>query len=165
MKGEQMRKSAILSVICCSLLVAGFGTLSADGPTDLRAVEGLGKRWENAWNRHDMEALSAVVGEDVDFITVGGRWLKTRTEFRKYHAQRHEVVFKQSTWTTTKTEVKFVRPDVAVAHVQWSLKGDRNDDATPREPRDGIFTWVVEKKSGDWLIVAAQNTNLTFTTR
>jgi hypothetical protein len=50
--------------------------------------------------------------------------------------------------------VEFVTPDLALVQVTWALKGDRNPDGTKREPRDGVFTWVVVKKDGDWLIRA-----------
>lgn len=33
------------------------------------------------------------------------------------------------------------------------------EDLTPRKPRRGILTMLVEKRSGDWLIVAAQNSD------
>ena len=42
----------------------------------------------------------------------------------------------------------------------WGLKGDKDPDGTPREPRAGLFTWLVVKDGRNWLIRAAQNTNL-----
>jgi len=44
-------------------------------------------------------------------------------------------------------------------HVSWGLKGDKDPDGSPRQPREGIFTWVAVKERGNWLIRAAQNTN------
>ena len=67
-------------------------------------------------------------------------------------------MLKESVLTTTNMEVKFIKPDVAVAHIEWGIKGVKDPDGTPRQPQQGIFTWVVEKRKGKWLILAAQNT-------
>jgi uncharacterized protein (TIGR02246 family) len=128
--------------------------------TDEQAIKQIAMDWHDAWNRHDMKSLTALVAEDVDFVNVGGKWLKGRKEFEEHHAQRHQMQFKESVWTTTDTHIRFLKPDVAVVHVNWSLRGDRDPDGTPRQPRRGVFTWVVEKREGKWLIVAAQNTNV-----
>ena len=128
--------------------------------SDKAAIKETATSFQEAWNRHDMQALSALVAEDVDFITVGGAWLKNRKEFEEHHARTHQVQFKESVLTIKESHIKFIRPDIATAHVEWSMKGDRDPDGTPRQPRQGIFTWVVEKQSGKWLIIAAHNTNL-----
>jgi phage FluMu gp28-like protein len=44
-----------------------------------------------------------------------------------------------------------------VARVFWSTTGDRVRHIKHGSPREGIFTWVVEKRDGRWLIVASQN--------
>jgi uncharacterized protein (TIGR02246 family) len=132
--------------------VAGELTLTA---------EALAQKWQSAWNRHDMDALAALTTEDVEFVNVGGRWLRGRADFREHHAELHQVTFAESTWTTRHVKVKLLRPEVAIAHIEWSLKGDRNRDGTAREPRDGIFTWVLVKSGERWLIAAAHNTNNT----
>jgi conserved hypothetical protein len=130
-------------------------------PRDQGAIKSIALKWQDSWNRHDMKALTALVAEDVDFITVAGRWRRTRKEFEEHHANaRHEMQYKESVWTTKSMNVKFIRPDVAVAHVEWGIKGDKDPDGTARQPRQGISTWVVQKRKGQWLIIATQNTNL-----
>ena len=42
------------------------------GQEDETAIRGLGSAWDEAWNKHDMNALDLLVTEDVDFIHVGG---------------------------------------------------------------------------------------------
>lgn len=147
------------------ILILAFGTLPAKAQkelsaTDQKAIEALSASWQDAWNRHDMKALANLVAENVDFITVGGRWLKSRDEFLKHHAERHEVVFKQSEWHNKDTHVKLIRPDLGVVHLEWAMKGDRDPDGTPRQARQGIFTWIVERKDKQWSIIEAQNTNI-----
>jgi uncharacterized protein (TIGR02246 family) len=133
--------------------------LISDDPTE--EVRGLGKKWESAWNRHDMAALAGLIAEKGDFVTVGGRWLKGREEFEDYHANYHKTRFRDTIWTTTDTHVRFVSEDLAIVHVLWQLGGEKDPEhGTPRQPRNGIFTWIVARTDGKWLIDAAQNTNI-----
>ncbi len=153
-------KSASILLIVLILIALPVAAQTKGNAKDQEAVKSIALKWQDAWNRHDMKALAALVAEDVDFITVGGTWQKNRKDFEEYHAQRHEMQFKESVWTTKNTEVKFIKPDIVVAHVEWSIKGDKDPDGTPRQPRQGIFTWVVEKRKRTWLIIASQNTNI-----
>ena len=150
----------LVIAMCSALAVAR----QKGSDSDRRAIEAIAARWQEAWNSHDMDALSALVAEDVDFVTVAGTWLKDRKAFKEHHADRHRMQFEESVWTTSKTHVEFVRKDIAVAHVEWGIRGDKDPDGTPRQPRQGIFTWVLERRKGGWAIIAAQNTNLRETT-
>ncbi len=107
-----------------------------------------------------MKALATLVAEDVDFITVSGTWLKGRKAFEEHHARLHAMQFKESVWATSDVQVKFLKPDVAIVHVSWGMRGDNDPDGTPRQPRRGIFTRVIAKEGGKWLIKASQNTNI-----
>jgi hypothetical protein len=54
---------------------------------------------------------------------------------------------------------RFIRPNLAVLHWTWSIKGDGEEDPKTHAPRRGIFTMLVEKRDNEWLIAVAQNTN------
>ena len=41
-------------------------------PEDEAAIRQLGAAWDEAWNRHNMNALANLVTPNVDFIHVGG---------------------------------------------------------------------------------------------
>jgi uncharacterized protein (TIGR02246 family) len=158
-----------------ALFLAIIGiTLGAGGPEFTRAdekedrakeeaaIKQLGKDWQDAWNKKDADALAAMLAKDVDFITVLGPkgWGKGQEGFREAHAAMFKSLFKESEFTTKEVHVKFLRPDLAFARVIWSTKGDRVRHVKHGEPREGIFTWVVEKKEGKWLIIASQNTEV-----
>lgn len=128
-------------------------------PGETAAIEKLEKAWCDAWNTHDMDALTHLLHPDVDFVTVGGSWLRGRKEFREHTALYHATSFKHSTFTVTSTSVKFLRPDLALTHVRWTLEGDFSPDGAPRKPRTGIFTQVLQKSGDAWLILASQNAN------
>jgi len=128
---------------------------------DRRAIEMLASSFQGSWNRHDMDALASLVAEDVDYVTVVGAkdWEKGRREFKDRHTAAHTTMFKESVLTVKETHVRFIRPDLVIAHVLWETRGDVIPNRKPGEERTGIFTWVVEKREGRWLIIASQNTD------
>ena len=148
-------------VVALALAVPLACAQTKDNDAHRKAIEAIAARWEDAWNRHDIEGLASVMAEDVDFVTVEGAhgWEKGRTEFKERHAQVHQTFFRESVLKIKETHVKFIRPDVAIAHVLWQTKGDRVPDRKPGELRDGIFTWVVERRNDKWFIIASQNTD------
>jgi uncharacterized protein (TIGR02246 family) len=130
-------------------------------PDDEAAIRQLGTAWDEAWNRHDMNALADLVTQNVDFIHVGGGWLGGRDAFREYHAERHTDMFKASNTRTLGMSIRELTPDICLVHRNWRMEGDTDRDGTPRAtPRDGIITWVVRRDSTKWLIDAAHNTNI-----
>jgi len=104
--------------------------------------------------------LAALVADDVRFVNVAGQVLTGRGEFEALQARTHAMQFKESVRTVTGTDIKFITPDIAVAHVRWGMKGDKDPDGTPRQPRHGVMMQVLMKRDGKWMVVAAQNTNV-----
>ncbi len=154
-----MKRVSIILIVLI-LIALPVAAQTKGNAKDQEAIKSIALKWQDAWNRHDMKTLATLLAEDVDFVTVSGTWQKSPKEFEEYYAKRHEMQYKESVWTLKNTEVKFIKPDVALAHVEWSMKGDKDADGTPRQPRQGIFTWVLEKRKGNWIIIASQNTNI-----
>lgn len=142
------------------LLACTFGT-TAETQTNQgeEALRALPKAFAAAWVKRDAHELAKIVAEDIDFVTVGAVWLQGRADFAKYHAWLLEGRANESTLTPLETSVRFIRPDLAVVHWSWGIKGDRNLDGSARSPRFGLMTMVAEMRAGTWLVVAAQNTN------
>jgi uncharacterized protein (TIGR02246 family) len=154
-----MRRAQIL-VIALALAGLPATAQTKDNAADRKAIEAIAASFQHSWNRHDMDGLASLMAEDVDFVTVVGArgWEKGRKEFKEGHAEVHKTMFKDSVLTIKETPLKFIRPDIAIAHILWETKGDVVPDRKPGEPRAGIFTWVVERRSGKWFIIASQNT-------
>jgi len=138
---------------------------SADEPpeqaSDEATIKELGVRWQEAWNRKDAAGLAALLSDDMDFVTVlgpRGGWLRDKPRFEDVHATMFTTLFTDSTWTTRDTHVRFLRDDIAIARVHWSTTGDKVRHVKHGAPREGMFMWVVEKRDGQWLVVASQNT-------
>jgi len=148
-----------LVLIFIAIFVAAPLPLGAQTKSDEEAVRKLPQAFRDAWNNHDGHELAKIMADDVDFVTVGATWIHGRPDFEKYHTRLLSGRFKQSTITPLQTAVRFLRPEIAIAHWSWTISGDKNPDGTMRRPRYGMMTVVAEKRNGTWFVVASQNDN------
>ena len=144
----------LLLVICPCCFALGTSPT-----TDNQAIHDVVRRWDAAWNAHDMKAMATLLTENADFVNIAGLHWKGRPQIEAEHVERHKTNLKDSVSSTRRVEIQMLSPAIALVHIDWSMAGDRDFDGTPRNPREGIFTWVMEKKHGEWLIRAAHNTN------
>jgi len=114
--------------------------------------------WQGAWNRHDADALAALVTTDVEFVTVAGLWLRGRPEFLAHHRLMHATQMRESFWTNVGATHRMLPGGLALQHLEWRIEGDFDLDGSPRTPRRGIFTWVLQSGPSP-LILAGHNTN------
>jgi uncharacterized protein (TIGR02246 family) len=142
------------------LLVAEC-TVHAQNKADEAAVHNIPQAFAAAWAKHDGHQLAQIMSEDVDFVNVAADWVHGRADFERFHTRLLSGRFKESTLTPLEIRVRFLRPDQAVLHWNWRIENDLNQDLTKRKPRLGLFTMIVEKRDGKWLVIVAQNTNRT----
>jgi uncharacterized protein (TIGR02246 family) len=84
-------------------------------------IRDVARRWEEVWNSHDMAAMATLLAPDADFVNVSGRHWKGRQEIEREHAQRHQVHFKESVWTTHDVAIQSLAADLALVHVKWTI--------------------------------------------
>jgi uncharacterized protein (TIGR02246 family) len=133
-----------------------FGIDSSQGEAEIRNIVQTGQ--QEAWNRHDAKAYAGLFTEDGDLVNVVGWWWKGRPQIEQKLTDAYIFVFRESTLTVNEVQVKFLTPEIAVAHVRWSMVGAKTPQGIP-EPRQGIQTLILRKQAGKWLIAAFQNTN------
>jgi len=150
----------MIVLVMLAVVVFVASPVSATQAEDENAIREIEARWDEAWNRNDVKALSSLVADDVRFVNVAGQVLASRAEFEALQSRTHAMQFKDSVRTVTDTTIKFLTPDIAVAHVSWGMRGDKDPDGTPRKPRNGVMMQVLMKRNGQWTVVAAQNTNV-----
>ncbi len=144
--------------VVASVVFLTTGGFAADQSQDEAVIRNLEARQPEAWNRHDAKAYANLFTEDGDCVNVVGWWWKGRAQIEKKLTDAYVYVFKESTLTITEVDIHFLTPDVAVAHVRWTMTGARTPAGLPL-PQQGIQTHVLQKKGGQWLIAAFQNTN------
>lgn len=149
----------IFRPLCAILMIMASAAVSAQAMDAERQIRSIAANWERAWNTHNMKALGALVTIDADFVNVGGKHWKGREDIEAEHTRRLSQ-FEASTWTTKQVTVQLLKLDLALVHVNWGIAGDKDPDGAARQPREGIFTWIVVQGGDGWRIRAAQNTNI-----
>ena len=157
--------------------VAVLGSLLANcvlaAQNDVEDVRKVVAEFATTWNRHDLDAFGKLFAPDADFVNVAGVLWTGRQSIQAQHAYSHGTIpadspgfseedrryygiFKSSTLRFDQIDVRFLRKEVAIAHVNWELL----DDARTQNPRRGVFIFVLTRQNAAWLITAAQNTEI-----
>jgi uncharacterized protein (TIGR02246 family) len=160
--GAEKREMKVPLLLLTTLLAASSATAAprrAAGGEDAR-IRRMAVRFAEAWNKHDMTEMASLFAGNADFVNVGGMHWKGREQIRNEHRRVHEMQMKDSTLTIRAVSVRFLKPDVGLAHIEWELQGDRDPDGTSRPPREGVMSWVVQKHGQNWLVASSQNTNI-----
>ena len=124
---------------------------------DEQAIRDIAQRLEEGWNSGNGQAFAAPFAEDSDYVVVDGRHIKGRLANAEGHQFIFDTIYRGSTNSMEVESVRFIRPDVAVAHVRHRLKFSR--DGRPAEGH-ARSTWVLTKDDGRWSIAAFQNTQI-----
>ena len=130
----------------------------ASSEEETAAIRQVEMKQQEAWNRHDAKAYANLFTQDGDCVNVVGWWWKGRAEIEKKLTAAYAFVFRESVLTITDVDVKFPVPEMAIAHVRWTMIGARTPGALPK-PQEGIQTQLLQRQKDKWLIVAFQNTN------
>jgi len=106
-----------------------------------------------AWNLHDAEAYARLFTPDADIVNVLGWHWKGRRELAGKLARAYASVFRNSRLHIEAVATRFLRPEIAVAHVRWSMTGAQSADGRQSDtPTAGIQTQVLICRNGQWLI-------------
>jgi uncharacterized protein (TIGR02246 family) len=125
---------------------------------DETAIRNVAMRQADTWNRHDAHSYAALFTDDCDVVNVVGWWWKGRPEVERKLNAAFNSVFRDSRLTITDVQVRFLAPEIALAHARWTMVGAKTPAGMP-EPREGIQTLVFTSKAGEWLIAGFQNTH------
>jgi ketosteroid isomerase-like protein len=172
-----MRKpsTVLAAVVVLTSLLANCVLAAQNDADDVRNVVAM---FAATWNRHDLDAFGKLFSPDADFVNVSGVLWIGRQSIQAQHAYSHGVIpadspgfsevdrryygiFKNSTLKVDQIDVRFLRKEVAIAHVNWELLGD----ARTQNPRRGVFMFVLTRQNDEWLVAAAQNTEINRTVK
>jgi uncharacterized protein (TIGR02246 family) len=123
---------------------------------DEAAVRQIVQQVQDGWNAGSGEGFAAPFAEDADYIVVDGRYVSGRVPIGEGHQYIFDTIYKGSNNTMQVENVRFIRPDVALARVHAHLKFSDGGELREGTARS---TWVLTKnESGQWSIAAFQNT-------
>ena len=146
-----------VTILASAMIATSPARAATPGPDEAEIRE-VAMRQGETWSRHDAKAYAALLTEDCDVVNVVGWWWKGRAELERKLTAAFRFVFQESTLSIGEVEVRFLSPEIALAHVRWTMVGARTPTGIP-EPREGIQTLVLTKRTGHWLISGFQNTH------
>jgi uncharacterized protein (TIGR02246 family) len=127
---------------------------------DKMAIEALLHQLIDGWNRGKGDGFAAPFAEDGDQVAFDG----TRIEGRQQIAEFHQVLFDRFLSGTRLVgkvvDVRFLAPDVAVAHGIGGTVMPGDTDLAPE--RNSVQTLVAVKRHGEWRLARLHNSRADF---
>ena len=151
--------SLATGLILAATLVANAPAGTADAAENVAQINALEHRQATSWNAHDAHAYAQLYTRDADVVNVVGWHWRGRDELERKLGRGFGFIFARSRLTIGEISVRFLKPDVAVVHVQWTMTGALGPTGGAAPPQRGIQTQVLLKQGGVWRIDAFQNTN------
>lgn len=118
-------------------------------------------RFQEAWNLYDAQGIAAIFTDDADFVNVAGKWWDNKTDIWKAHDFGLKHIFQHSKLEVLKTKLKTLSDSIVIIHAKIKLIGQTEKGAQKAGERETMFIFVSQKTNNHWLVVSAQNTDIT----
>ena len=129
-----------------------------DAGDSVAAIEALVARLEAAQQAEDVTGFMALFAEHAVWTTAHGKRIVGRDAIHAFTESVLPGAMRESTARYDIERIAFLRPDVAVVSVRQSpvtLAGEPLEGAAEGRP-----TYVLTRERDEWLIAAAQNTQV-----
>lgn len=150
-----MNPRIILVALAC--VAVSQPVFASDRATDEKAIRQVVTVCETLWNKHDMSTFGDLFTDDAEWVNVVGHVWRGKAVIKKAHQIVHEGNFKNRNMKLDEMSVRFIRPDVAVSIVKWTLDGFDAPDGRKFPKGANIATLVFVKQDGKWLISSGEN--------
>ena len=144
--------SAFIAAAMITITMSTAQTTNDDKP--LRAIV---QTLEDGWNAGDSAKFASPFMADADYVIVNGQHIRTRAVIDFGHKQIFGAIYKGSKNKAEIKQIRFLRPDVAVIHVEWTLLYGEKLENKNR----AMNSIVALRNSGKWEIAAFHNTPIT----
>ena len=146
------------TLVFVTLLMLGFSGQATHSAPDGRAADEAAiresvKQMETGWNTKSGALFAKPFAEDADYVVINGMYIKGRATIESAHQRIFDTIYKDTNITLTVKQIRFLRPDVAVVHVE----GHRTS-STQALAQDAMMTLLMTKEKLGWMISAFQNT-------
>jgi uncharacterized protein (TIGR02246 family) len=139
------------------LLVLSAASMRAQGASDEQAIRALMAQTTDAFNKHDARAWAAVCTPDARLVTVRGESMNGAAAIENGLASIFATRGRNSKLKTLDVAVRFVRPDVAIAHVTNEMSGVVSPSGDVQAPHTELSIRVAVKDGGVWKVTAFHN--------
>ena len=148
------------TLVFVTLMMLGFSAptmQSQEGrAADEAAMRESIKQLETGWNTKSGALFAKPFAEDADYVVINGMYIKGRATIESAHQRIFDTIYRDTNITLTVKQIRFLRPDVAVAHVTGHREGP-----TKELTSDAMLTLMMTKEKQGWVIAAFQNTAVT----
>jgi uncharacterized protein (TIGR02246 family) len=155
-----MKRMLLIGILVAAGLARGYAVGERSYGESSREDEDAIKRvitdMTAAFNRHDPSA--SLFTQDADYVDVRGTWLKGAAAIERGRTARFETVQRDARIRQLDMWIRFVTPDVAIAHVTNEISGMTDSDRTKIPPQRELNTRVFTKATGRWLVTAFHST-------
>jgi uncharacterized protein (TIGR02246 family) len=124
------------------------------------AIESQINAFIASWNKHDFSDMKNYVAEDCDFVNIVGMHWKGREEIQYAHQAYHDQFFKKTPMEKQSIAIRFLKPDVAVVHLNWHIGAFDAPDGSIRGNNDDLATFIFIKRNYKWLLTTAENVEI-----
>lgn len=150
-------------VVALTVFAASEGAGQVRPPgnrSDEDAIKAIMAATTDAFSRHDAVAWVKFCTPDAQLVTVRGESMNGIDDIEKGLTAIFQTRGRRVTLKTLGVAVRFVRPDVALAHVTNELSGLLSSDGQTLPPHQELSIRVLVKDQGVWRITAFHNTIL-----
>lgn len=144
-----------MRLVLVTLLLLTMSTTLQAQSADEAAIRENVKQMETGWNTKSGELFAKPFAEDADYVVINGMYIKGRAVIDKAHQQIFDTIYKDTKISLTVRQIRFLRPDVAVIHVDAQRRGPTKDLELA-----ALLTLVMTKDNDAWTIAAFQNTGV-----
>lgn len=149
-----MKSLILLTLLMLAPSAPPLSTQSSHA-ADEAAIRESVKQMESGWNTKSGALFAKPFAEDADYVVINGMYIKGRSVIEAAHQRIFDTIYKDTTINLAVKQIRFLRPDVAVVHVN----GHRNGP-TKELTSEGMLTLFMTKEKDGWTIAAFQNTQV-----
>ena len=146
-----------LPLVCMATVASAQAPGNHD---DEAAIKTVIVQMTEGFNKHDAEASTRMYQPDADFVSVRGEMGLGREAAEKTLRRIFETRAKAAALKTEEVQIRFIRPDVALAHVTNELSGLVAADGQNLPSHRELSLRVFVKDDGVWRLASFQNTML-----
>jgi uncharacterized protein (TIGR02246 family) len=143
------------SLICCAATGKAQSRISRE---DEEAVKKVIAGTTEAFNKHDAKAFARFYTPDAELVTVRGERMKGAAEIENGLAAIFATRATAATLKPLDVSIRFIKADVAVAHVTNEMSGVINAKGEKMPSHRELSIRVLVKQRRTWRVTAFHNT-------
>ena len=153
-------RSALIALVlpfalaaCATYPSAPAGVTAGMEANQAAAITAMLEAQDEAWNRGDIAAFMDGYWKSPDLrFASGGNIARGWDATLQRYETRYDTPAKMGTLVTSDYEIDILSPDAAIAHGRWMLEVEGDNPS-------GLYTLVLRKIEGDWVIVSDTTTS------